>query len=335
MGLQIFTELPKANGDLVSIENLPIIVTPNESFHQAKATLLALVEQAGSLANSIHTDPEYDQGIQTLQAIKRFKKDIEAGAKPGKDAMNRAKDQLMGYLHELDVPASKLETALSTETARYFQDRERRRREKEDADRREAELERQRKQREADLNALRMEIQTARQEATSAEMREQPDTAREIRAGLKRFAALDAAPGGYQRPLEDATAVRQAVALALQHEQARIAAARARAEGDKAAARAIEKADAKLEAPIVAPVISERIEAAPVVVPKDELSKAKGQWLNERWVVDEVFDPRLVPDEFKEVSVRLLNDYASRMKANACVPGVRFKREAKMAGIRS
>lgn len=335
MGLQIFTELPKANGDLVQIQNLPIIVTPNEAFHEAKATLLALVEQAGTLANSIQTDEQYDEGIKVLQGINRFLKDLEAGFKPPKDEANRFKDTLMGYYHELTDPGTKLKTAVSAETGRYFQDRERRRREEEERLRREAELERQRKQREADLNALRAEINAAKMVADAAGHEGHPELAAEIRGGLKRFAAIESAPGAYKNPLQDATGVRQVVALALQREQARVAAEKARQDGDKATAKAIEKAAAKLEAPEVAQVVSERIEAAPVVVPREELTKAKGAYVKEFWRVSLIVDPTKVPREFCEPSESRLNDYAKRLGKQPVVPGVVFEREVKIAGIRS
>lgn len=333
--LQIFQKLPAANGELVTIANLPIAVTPNEGFYAVKVTLLALVEQAGGLANLIQTDEQYNEGIAILQKVKRFKKDLAAGAAPSKSQLNTAKDALMALIHELDEPATKLEQALSAETGRFIQDRERRRREEEERLRREAELERQRKQREADLNALRAEINAAKMVADAAGHEGHPELAAEIRGGLKRFAAIESAPGAYKNPLQDATGVRQVVALALQREQARVAAEKARQDGDKATAKAIEKASAKLEAPIVAPVVSERIEAAPVVVPREELTKAKGAYVKEFWRVSLIVDPTKVPREFCEPSESRLNDYAKRLGKQPVVPGVVFEREVKLAGVRS
>lgn len=342
MGLQLFKDLPTTNGDLVSIENLPIIVTPSEAFHHAKAVLTEMVRQAGQLANLIQTDEQYDEAIRILQTVKRFKKDLESGVKPSKDSLNRAKDQLMEFIHELDVPAERLEKALSAETGRYFQDRERRRREEEERLRREAELERQRLQREADLNALRAEINLAKREADNAEQRGQGETAKEIRTCLKRFNALEAAPGGYRNPLQDATEAHQAVALALQREQARIAGEKARQEGDKRAAKQIEKAAEKLKAPEVAPVISERVEAAPVVIPKAGLSKAKGGYVKETWRVKEVHDAHAARAWMANSAAPLcdheisrLNEYANRLGPAAKVQGVTFEKTVKTAGVRA
>lgn len=334
MGLQLFNGMPAASSDLVSIENLPIVVTPSAAFHEAKAQLLEIVSRAGTLANAITTDLQYNDAISSLQSVKRFKKDLTAGADPSKKQLNSAKDALMALIHELEEPATNLELALSAETARYFQDKERRRREEEDCQRREAELERQRLQREADLNALRDEISTARQTADAADLHGQPETAKEIRAGLKRFAALDAAPGGYRHPLQDATEVRQAVALAIQREQALVAADKARQEGATATARAIERAAAKLTAPEVAPVVSERVEAASVLVPRSELAHAKGSYVKEVWRA-RIIDPAAIPREFCEPSESLLNDLAKRLGERARVPGVVFEKVTKMAGVRA
>jgi len=189
-------------------------------------------------------------------------------------------------------------------------------------------------QREADLNALRNEVNVARGEADTANLCGRPELANEIRAGLKRFSALEAAPGAYRNPLQDATEVRQVVALALQREQARVAAEKARQDGDKATAKAIERAGQKLEAPEVAQVVSERIEAAPVVIPKADLAHAKGGYVKESWRA-RIVSPADVPREFCEPSESLLNDYAKRLGKQPVVPGVVFDREVKLAGVRS
>jgi hypothetical protein len=335
MGLQIFQKLPSGEGELIAVRNLPISVEPNEAFHEAKRALEALVEDSRGIVNSITTEDEYNAGMAILGKINGFLKQIEAGAKPSKDSLNQAKDELMRYIHELDAPAKRLKDMLGQETGRYKLEADRKRREEEERLRREAELDRQRKQREADLNALRLEIQTAEQEARAAEMRDQPDTAKGIRAATKRFVALDSAPGAFQDPLGDATRLRSAVALAQQHEQARIAAAKAKAEGDKKTAKKIEQAAAKLEAPTVEAVRSEQVKTAPVVIPKPELAKAKGAFVKDEWRVKEIYNPSSVPREFCVPSESLLNDYAKRVGSAASVPGVTFERHIKTAGVRS
>ncbi len=328
MGLQLLRKMPTGEGELVVIENRPVAVTPSEYFYKLKEAILALVEEAKGLA-SIRTDSEYERGVELIKSLSWALKGIETGMEPAKMETNGIKDQIMVYQHQLDVPTEKAKKALSIETARFSEDRETKRLAEEARLRREAEFERQRKQRKADLYALKGEIVLAKQAANDAYMRLERLTASEIRHGLKRFAALESTPGAFTEPLVDATMVKQLVAFALQHENARIAAAKARADGDKATARKIEQASAKLEAPEVAPVISERVEAAPVVVIQDELAKPKGGWVKESWKVKTVYNWALVPREFCEVSLSLLNQHAKRMGANASVPGVEFEREVK------
>jgi hypothetical protein len=335
MGLAVIDRIPKGEGELIAVEHLPIMITPNAAFYEAKSVLQGIVEQVGGIANSITTDDQYNQGIAGLQAINKFLKDIEAGIKPSKDQLNQAKDQLIEFAHQLDVPAKRLKDALSAETGRYRMWKDEQERREQERLRKEAELERQRKQREVDIGALKNEIVMAESEAADAEQRGEVETAKEIRAVTKRYAALDSMPGAFPDPLEDATRIRQAVLLARQHEEARIAAAKAKAEGDRNAARRIERAAAKLEAPEVAPVISERVEAAPVVAPKADLTKAKGQSTRKEWKLKGIYDPAQVPREYLRVDESALNAYAKRCgEIEPHVPGCRFEFSVKTIGVR-
>lgn len=323
------------NGELVSIENLPIIVRPTEQFEAAKESLSVILESGKELRLAINSDDEYNRAIALLKEVKRFEKTSADGGAPIRERLNQAKETVMTFLHELLDPAEKLKTDLSRTIAAYAQKREADRLAEEARLREEAERERQRKQREADLAALHGEIQTSWVASNDALARSQTETVKEINSAIGRFKALESTPGAFQNPLQDAQRLRQAVATAIQHEQARVAAAKAREEGDKVAAKAIEKAAAKQEAPIVESVRSERVEAAPVVVPKVDLAKAKGSYVKETWKVKGIYSPQSVPREFCEPSLSLLNAYAKRMGENAKVPGVDFEKETKLAGVRS
>jgi len=334
MGLTILSGLPRGEGTLIEVRHLPITVVPNEEYEKAKAALANIVQQAGSIVGCIQSDESYGQGIALMTDVRRFRKAVEKGVEGSKRELNDAKNALMDFAHQLDDPAAKIERALSTETAAYQQRKEQARRAEEERLRREAELERRRKQREADLNALKDEIATANAEADAAIDRHQPETAAEIRRALKRFAALESAPDAFQDPIGDAQDVREAVALAKAHEQARIAAEKARLAGNKAKAKQIEAAAAKIEVN-VAPVVVEKVEAAPVVVPKEELEKGRGQWVKTRWVLECVSNPNLVPDEFWVIDERLIQAKADRFKeVEPVIPGCVFRKEVKTVGIR-
>ena len=335
MGLQVLGQLPSGEGELIAVRNLPISIIPSDSFNAAKAALDEMVRQAGGLAESIQTDDQYNQAIEFIKQLRRFLKDVEAGAKTSKDSLNSAKNQLMEFIHQLDEPATKLEKALARETGRYLQWKEEQTRKENERRAREAEEARQREQRRVDLEALTNEVAAAEREAVAAEERQQPETAKEIRQALKRFAGLASSPGAFQDPLGDATRVRQAVAFAKQKEEGRIAAAKLKAEGNKSAAKKVEAAAAKAHAPEVAAVVSEKVETRAVVVPKADLNKVTGQFLKKTWKVKRVFNPDVVPRQFLVVSDSLLKDYAKRLGTKPEVPGVEFEEDVKTAGIRS
>jgi len=337
MGLTIYREMPSGQGELVRVIHLPITVEPNEAYALAKQKLDELLAKADSL--EVTNDQEHDEAVELQKNVKRFLKDIEEGVDAPKRQLNTAKNQMMELINSLKIPAEKIMAVFAKKTGRYEYDREQARLREEARRREEAERERQRLQREADLSVLRLEIQTAEQEAKDAEMRDQLETAKEIRKELRRFAALDSAPGAFQQPLEDATRVRQVVLFAKQHEQGRIAAAKAAAEGNRTAARKIEQATAKLEAPRIEQVQSERIEAAPVVVPKADLFRSKGQHAAKKKMRFARFtNTELVPIRFRpccEHCIALLNKEAQIMGDSISVPGVEFEEEVKTSGIRA
>jgi hypothetical protein len=333
MGLAI-VKIPDASVGLIEVRNLPITVEPNEKFHLAKAALTGIVTQASSIVNAITTDDQYNLGIALIKQIRTFRKQAEAGAKPSKDCLNKAKDELMGYIHELDDPAAKIEKALQVETARYAEWKEQERLKEEARRRDEEERKRRAEQRRFDLIALRHQIADAEIELEAARLRHQTQTVEEISVTIARFRSLESFPDGYPNPAKDAQDVRQEVANAKIREAGRIAAAKAKEAGDKAAARRIEKAAATATAE-VAPVIVEQAQAAPVAVPKAELAREKGQHLKIRWLLDRISEPAVVPMRFWIISEKLLQDYADQQgESEPHVPGVVFKREAKTAGIR-
>jgi hypothetical protein len=335
MGLTKFHDIPTGEGELVTIEHVPIEVVPSESFNAAKAALDAMLTDAGQLANSIQTDAEYEDGVALISKLSAFQKKVDAGAKPTKDLLNTAKNRLMDFIHQLDEPAAKLKAALSKETARYYEAREKRRREEEERLRREAEEKRRREQRKADEAVLTSELVDAFRAADEAAARGQEETAKEIRKALKKWDAFPSTPKAFADPVADANQVRQVVALAIAHEQARVAQEKALAEGNKKAAKQIEKAAANLAPPVVDQVVSRKVEAEAIVVPKEELSKGKGGYVKKTWRVRAVINADAVPREYLEVSTSKLNDYARRCgEVEPKVPGVQFEMEQKMVGVR-
>jgi hypothetical protein len=336
MGLLI-QNIPTGTGELIRVETLPLVVEPNQSFEDAKQLLEQMVASAGSLANSITTEEDYNRGMKMLQGLKLFLKNIDEGVKPAKDRINEGKDRLMNFIHELDVPAKKLQADLAKETGRFKVWQEEQVRKENERLAREAEAERQRKQHEADLDALRAEIELAVQTADEANGRNQTETAAEIKTGLRPIVTTLRIPQAIENPIQVATQVRQIVALALQHESARIAAAQAKAEGDKKAAAAILKASAKLEAPVVEEVRAEQVMVAPVMVRHPDLFQAKGASVSQNWRVKAVFDPARVCREHPELcepSQSKLNDLAKRLKAKPNVGGVEWEQITKTIGVR-
>lgn len=331
MGLSVYENLPSGQGELIEVRHLPLEIVPNESFVEAKESLDLLLREASSLAGRISTDDEYEKGILIQRDLLRFGKEVEKGISPAKDLLNSAKNKLMEYLHQLQDPAKQIADALAKETARYSQERERKRQEEEARLRREAEEKRRKEQRRVDMQALADELAAASFQAQSALDRNQVETQKEIvKATKSLLEKIDNLPDSIEDPVREATRVRQAVAAALQNEQARIAAERLRAEGKKAAASRLEKAAAKMEAPVVEQVRTEQVEAEPVITEDPGLKKVKGQHEKVRWVVDAVYDPDSVPREYLKVDVGAIQAYADRLKEmEPHVPGVRFKRTVK------
>lgn len=334
MGLILQQQVPTGQGELIHVETLPLQVEPNPAFEEAKQLLEQMVASAGTLANSITTVEDYDRGMKMLQALKVFLKNVEEGVDPTKRRINSAKDRLMELVHELDVPAKQLQTALARETGRFKLWQEEQVRKEQERLARIAEQERQTKQREADLDALRGEIELAKQSADEANGRNQVETANEISTNLKQIVASLKVPQSIRNPIETATQVRQIVALAQQHEQARIAAAQAKADGDARAAKKILAASAKLEAPVVEEVRSEQVQAAPSIVRQPDLYQAKGAYVKKVWRVKQIFDANRVPREYCMPSESLLNDYAKRVQQRPIVPGVEFEEVISTKGVR-
>jgi len=329
--------IPEGTGELIHVETLPLSVEPNQAFEEAKQLLDQMVASAGSLANSITTEEDYNRAMQMLQGLKLFLKNIDEGVKPAKDRINEGKDRLTTFIHELDVPAKNLQAALAKETARFKLWQDEQIRLENERKQREAEAERQRLQREADLTALRDEIAAALQTADDANARKEPVTANEIKAGLQPTLLKLKVPQSIQNPVKSATEIRQAIALAIQHEAGRIAAAQAKAEGDKKGAAAILRASAKLEAPVVEEVHAARAEVAPVMVRRPDLYHAKGASVRQEWRVKVVFDPGRVCREHPEMcepSQSKLNDLAKRLQAKPNIPGVEWEQSTKTIGVR-
>ena len=329
--------VPVYTGELMRVETLPLKLRTFDSFDDAKAKVQAMVEGCRTLANSITADEQFNLATAKEEEIKAFLKALEEEAEPTRKRLQEARDQFFALLHQLDTPLEDVKKQLARERGRYKMWRQEQIDRENERKAREAELERQRKQREADLQALRVELDIAANEADAATARNQPETKNEIQGGIKRLVTLlksEATAAQIANPVQEATGVRQVVALAIQHEQARIAAAAAKAEGDKKAAAQILRASAKLAPPVVEEVFSERIEAAPIVTRAPELSKQKGESLSATWRVKRITNAAVVPRQFMEVSESLLNDYARRIKTKPMVPGVEFEQEIKMKGGR-
>ena len=318
-------------------------------FEEAKQLLQQMLASAKTLANSITTKDDYERGVRMMSALKAFLKNVDEGVEPTKRVINSAKDRLMELVHELDVPAKQLHLELSRETARYKLAEEEKVRKENERLAREAELERQRLQRLEDIKTLENEIRIAKGEADGANGRDQAATANEINSNLQQIVASLLVPDSIKNPLETCTRVRQIVALALQHEDARIAAAKAKAEGDKKAAAAILKASAKLEAPEVEEVQQTRVEVTPAIQRGPDLVHARGSSIGQVWRVKRqdigggkqktvgIIDPQRVARDHPEFCLPdegLLNEYARRCKEMPIVPGVIFELEIKTKGVR-
>jgi len=331
MGLLQITNIPTGQGELIKVETLPLLVEPNAAFEEAKLLLEQMVQSAGSLPNSITTEEDYNRGMKILQGVTAFLKNIEEGVSPTKKRINDAKDRLMALIHELDIPANKLKLELwREEQVRLENERLAR----------EAEKERQRKQRAAEIEALIVEIGAANQECDAATGRNQVATKEEILAGINGVARMlksEATTAQIVSPVAEATRIRQVVALAIQHEQARIAAAQAKAEGDKKTAANILKASAKLEAPLVEEVYVPPVQTPATVAKKPDLYKAAGASVTALWRVKNIFDSARVCREHPELaepSLSKLNDLAKRLKAKPNIAGVEWEQDVRTKGVR-
>ena len=340
MGLLQIQNLPDGTGPLISVETLPMLVEANPAFEEAKLILEKMIATAGNLPNSITTMEDYDKGMRLLQALTVFLKNVEAGIAPMKDKINGAKNRLMELQHELDVPAANLKLALSRETARYQLWQAEQARIESDRLQREAEKERMVRQRQAEIDALMTEIGTANQAGDEAVARGQSATRDEIVAGISRLVKLlgsAVTTAQIANPVAEITKIRQVVALAVQHEQARIAAAAAIAQGDRKTAKQIEKASMQLVAPEVEEVYVAPVQVAPVMARKPELYKAAGASVTALWRVKTIFDAARVCREHPELcepSESKLNDFAKRTKQKPNIPGVEWEQDVRTRGVR-
>jgi hypothetical protein len=340
MGMILTQEVPTGQGELVRVETLPLLVEPSQEFEQAKLMLEQMVKSSGALSNSITTQADYEKGMKILQGLSTFLKNLDEGIKPVKSRINAAKDRVMALQHELDEPAKQLQLALSRETARYKVWAEEQVRLEQERLARAAELERQKKQREMDLSVLRDEVALAQTSANEANARGQVETANEISALIKSLASKLSNPvtaSTIANPIQEVTRVRQVVALAIQREQARIAAAAAKAEGDKKTAESILRASAKLEAPPVEEVYVPQVKAEPVVVARGTSYHAPGSHVSSVWRVQSIDDPDLVCRNHPELCVpseSKLNELAKRTKSKPNIPGVRWFEDVRTKGVR-
>ena len=337
MGLLLTQNVPVGTGELIRVETLPLKVEPTSQFEEAKAALAEMIEGAGTLVESIQTDDQYNQGIKMLQSLKQFNRNLEAGIKPLKDLINSHKDRVMELQHELDVPAKRLQDALSRETARYQLAKEEAVRKENDRLAREAERQRQEQQHEADIKVLLDEVAAAQLAGSASNATGQPETAQEIERELRPITNMLKVPSMISNPIEVATRLRQVVALAQQHEQARIAAAELKAQGDKRGAAKILRASEQLEAPEVEEVVSEQVQVMAPVLRQPDLYQAKGSSVRQRWIVSAITDPGRVCVEHPELCIpseAKLNDLAKRINARPNIPGVTWELDTRTIGVR-
>lgn len=111
-----------------------------------------------------------------------------------------------------------------------------------------------------------------------------------------------------QRRREAAEADRKAREKAEKERQAQILAAKKAK--DKEAVEALKSAP---------------LEVKPVAPKTPEASKAQGVNVRYKWVLDQVFNPLIVPNEFKVINTTLLNDRIGRLGNAHGIPGVSAK----------
>ena len=339
----------KPTDRLLDIANVPIIVEENALFVQARELRDTLIQEAEKFRFKIESDKDYNRVTQILPLLPRFKKYVDDTTDPVKKDLNDGKQKVMDAIHTLCDPIDQLNLELKRAHGNYKNWRDEQVRLENEKLQREAERERQRLQRLADLETLQSEIRIAQSSADEGNGRGQTETANEINVNLEHIIAALAVPDSIKNPLETCTRVRQIVALALQHEDARIAAAKAKAEGDKKAAAAILKASAKLEAPEVEEVQQTRVEVTPAIQRGPDLVHARGSSIGQVWRVKRqdigggkqktvgIIDPQRVARDHPEFCLPdegLLNEYARRCKEMPIVPGVIFELEIKTKGVR-
>jgi predicted DNA-binding protein (UPF0251 family) len=328
MGTEIQRNFDVQATGLILVKNLPITVTPNESFTEAKRQLQEMV--AAGIA-TIQSDEDYALATDQFDKINKFLKNLEKGIKGAKDELNAAKTQLMAFIHELDEPATKLQQALAKERARYSRWKE----EQIEAERlrkeEEARQEAARLQRQVDTMTLMDEIEVANEEAQAALVRGQEITSKEI---------IEILPGDLTKIVNligTANMIRHEVAAAKQREATRIAMAEAKNKREREAI-----AKQAVTVPMVEAVQATKVEAAPVVVMEEPaLPKLKGEKTITYWRVrqDErgktvgITKPHLVPRQYCEPSVSLLNEYAKSCQDRPDVFGVEFEEVNKTSAF--
>lgn len=341
--------VPSGQGELIHVETLPLAVEPNIEFEEAKQALEVMLKSSRSLANSITTDDDYNRGMEMIKGFKTFLRNVEDGVTPTKDRLNQAKNRLMELIHQLDEPAKQILLELSRETGRYKVKKDEEVRIENDRLRREAEEAQRKKQHAVDIECLRVEIGAALDAANAANGRGQKATATEILNNIVQIEASLKVPESIRNPLETSTLVRQYVALAIQHEEARIAAAAAKRDGDAKAAKEILNASKNLELPEVEEVQQETVEIEPTVMRGPDLKHMTGASVSQAWRVKRtslgagkekvtgITDPQRICREHPELcepSVSKIDDYAKRTKEKPIIPGVTFELETKTRGVR-
>jgi hypothetical protein len=343
---------PKAADRLLHIDNVPIVVEENALFIEAETLRDKLLAEGKEVRIKISSVEEHATAMKLRQVLKRYHEYVEDTTEPVKVEFNNGKQKVMDAIHKLIDNTVALDKDLARSTGAYEVWQAEQLRLEQERREREAELERQAKQRAVDLQVLQKEIELAQQSADEANGRGQLETKNEIDAGIRRMvnALKNAATAALiANPIQEATSIKQCVALAIQHEQARIAAAAAKAEGDKKAARDILKAAAKLEAPEVEEIYVPQVQAAPVVVRQPASYHAPGSHVGQIWRVKRIdigggkektvgiVDPGRVCREHPELcspNESKLNDLCRRIKTKPDIPGVIFELDVRTKGVR-
>ena len=352
MGNLAVIEIPTRSLKLLEVSNVPIIIEENEQFLKVIDLRDRLLEQGEKVRNKISSDDEFNFAGKFISDLKKFLKFADDGTDSANDDINEAKKLIMASKHKLKDEIELMARDIARNHGVYKLRRDAENAAEQERLEREAEKKRREEQRVVEFQVLQTELDAAQKTADEANGRNQAETKSEIQRGIKRLVDALKSPATMAlitNPAEEAYAVRQLVGLAIQHEQGRIAAAQAVADGNKKAAAAILKASAKLEAPEVEEVYVPRVQAAPVIARKPELFHAAGSSVGQQWRVKRVevgggkektvgiVDPNRVCREHPELcepSESKLNDLAKRLKSKPDIPGVIWELDVRTKGVR-